>query len=155
MLSSRRHHHHQHNRFTALFAAPPGWASARRELLDFMVLGKINRGRYTTIWLGATPSGLTSAHLHHPIFLQAGCPSYHPTNSDKALKATSTGVIRQCIRNDESKMGSNFPQCFHGDGWVPSRHSAHRNPCHLSPKVLLQNNWREKTKWGAAESKVK
>ena len=26
---------------------PPGWAGARRELLDFMVQGKINRGRHT------------------------------------------------------------------------------------------------------------
>jgi len=39
--------HHHHNRFTALFPGPPGWASARRELLDFMVQGKINRGRHT------------------------------------------------------------------------------------------------------------
>jgi len=36
-----------HNRFTALFPGPPGWAGARRELLDFMVQGKINRGRHT------------------------------------------------------------------------------------------------------------
>jgi len=43
-----------------------------------------------TIRLGATPSRLTSAHLHHPpIFLQAGCPSCRPTNSVKALKTTS------------------------------------------------------------------
>jgi len=35
-----------------------------------------------TIWLGATPSGLTSAHLHHPpYFLRAGCPSCRTTNS--------------------------------------------------------------------------
>jgi len=54
-----------HNRFTALFPGPPGQAGARRELLDFMVQRKINRGRYTNR-LGATPSGLTSAHLHHP-----------------------------------------------------------------------------------------
>jgi len=41
-----------------------------------------------TMRLGATPSGLNSAHLHHPpIFLQAGCPSGRPTNSVKALKA--------------------------------------------------------------------
>ena len=39
--------HHHHNRFTVLFPGPPGWASARRELLDFMVQGKINRGRHT------------------------------------------------------------------------------------------------------------
>jgi len=35
-----------HNRFTALFPGPPGWAGARRELLDFMVQEKINRGRH-------------------------------------------------------------------------------------------------------------
>jgi len=28
---------HHHNHFTALFPGPPGWAGARRELLDFMV----------------------------------------------------------------------------------------------------------------------
>jgi len=39
--------HHHHNRFTALFPGPPGWAGARRELLDFMVQGEINRGRHT------------------------------------------------------------------------------------------------------------
>ena len=36
-----------HNHFTALFPGPPGWAGARRGLLDFMVQGKINRGRHT------------------------------------------------------------------------------------------------------------
>ena len=35
------------NCFTALFPGPPGWAGARRELLDFTVQGKINRGRHT------------------------------------------------------------------------------------------------------------
>ena len=40
-------HYHHHHRFTALFLGPPGWAGARRELLDFMVQGKINRGRHT------------------------------------------------------------------------------------------------------------
>jgi len=78
------------NHFLALFPGPPGWAGARIEVLDLMVQGK---GRLTkadpeTLRLGATPSGLTSAHLHHPpIFLQAGCPSCRPTNSVKAPKA--------------------------------------------------------------------
>jgi len=35
-------HHHHHNRFMALFPGPPGWAGARRELLDFMEQAKIN-----------------------------------------------------------------------------------------------------------------
>jgi len=38
---------HTHNHFMALFPGPPGWASAKRELLDFMVQGKINRGGHT------------------------------------------------------------------------------------------------------------
>jgi len=51
--------------------------------------GRLTEADTSTIRLGATPSGLTSAHLHHPHqFLQAGCPSCHPTNSVKALKAT-------------------------------------------------------------------
>jgi len=40
-------HPHHHNHFMALFPGLPGWASARRELLDFMVQGKMNRGRHT------------------------------------------------------------------------------------------------------------
>ena len=77
-----------HNRFTALFPGAPGWASARRKLLDFMVQGKINKGRHTDNLAGTTPSGLTSTHLYHPpIFLQAGCPSCRATNSVNALKA--------------------------------------------------------------------
>jgi len=35
-----------YNRFTALFSVPPGWAGARRKLLDFMVQGKINKSRH-------------------------------------------------------------------------------------------------------------
>jgi len=48
---------------------------------------KLTEADTLTIRLGATPSGL-SAHLHHPIFLQVGCPSCRPTNSVKVLKVT-------------------------------------------------------------------
>ena len=52
--------------------------------------GRSREADTPTIRLGGTPSGLTSAYLHHlPIFLQAGCPSCRPTNGIKALKATS------------------------------------------------------------------
>jgi len=33
--------------FHGPFLGPPGWDGARRELLDFMVQGKINRGKHT------------------------------------------------------------------------------------------------------------
>jgi len=48
--------------------------------------GRLTEADTPTIRLGVTPSGLTSAHLHHPpYFLQAGCPSCRPTNSFKAV----------------------------------------------------------------------
>jgi len=60
--------------------------------------GRLTEADTLIIWLGATPSGLTSAHLHHPpYFLGAGCPSCRPTNSVKALKATSAFALgRRC-----------------------------------------------------------
>ena len=39
---------HTHTQpFYGDFSGTPGWAGARRELLDFMVQGEINRGRHT------------------------------------------------------------------------------------------------------------
>jgi len=60
--------------------------------------GRLTETDTATIRMGNTPSGLTSAHLHHlPHFLQAGCPSCCPTNSIKAPKATSVfGLGRRC-----------------------------------------------------------
>ena len=92
-----RHHTTPPQPFYGPFPGPPGWAGARRELLDFMVQGKINRGRHIdhlarrhSIWTNQCPPP-PSPH----IFLQAGCPSCRPTNSIEALKAI---VFRQfCI----------------------------------------------------------
>jgi len=80
----------QHHTTTVLwpFLGPPGWAGARRELLDVMVQGKINRGRHTD-----HPAGHHSMCTNQcppppsPHFLQARCPFCHPTNSVEALKA--------------------------------------------------------------------
>jgi len=57
-------------------AEPPGWAGARRELLEFMVQGRLTEADTPTIRLGATPSGLTSAHLHHPPVLRNATKLY-------------------------------------------------------------------------------
>jgi len=82
---------HTHNRFMALFPGPSGWAGARRELLDFMVQGKINRGRHTDHRAGrhSIRTNQCPPPLSPHIFLRSGCPSCRPTNSIKALKATS------------------------------------------------------------------
>ena len=71
-----------HNHFTALFLGPPGWAGARRELLDLWCKG--TEADTPTIRLGATPSGLTSAHLHHPpniLYRPDALPAAQPTAS--------------------------------------------------------------------------
>jgi len=44
--------HTHHNHLTALFPGSAGSADARRELLDFMVQGKISRGRHTNYPVG-------------------------------------------------------------------------------------------------------
>ena len=59
------------------FLGLPRWSGARRELLDFMVQGKINRGRHTDT-LGTTPSRLTSGHLYHPPFFTGWMPFLPP-----------------------------------------------------------------------------
>jgi len=65
----------------------PGSSGARRELLDFMMQGKINK-RQTH-----RPSGWRTPHQDQPVptstippyFLKAKCPSCRPTNGVKAL----------------------------------------------------------------------
>jgi len=64
-----------------------------------MMQGKTNRGRHTDRPAGrhSIRTKQCSPPLHHPPrFLQAGCPSCRPTNSVKALKATSAfGLVRR------------------------------------------------------------
>jgi len=61
----------------------PGEPVPEEKLLVFLMQGKINRGDTLTIRLGTTPSGLTSAHLHHPsIFYRPDAlPAAKPTVS--------------------------------------------------------------------------
>jgi len=77
-------HHHHHYRFTALFPEPPGWACARRELLAFMVQGKINRGSHTdhptghhSIWTNQCPPP-SSPHIFYRL---DALPTTQPTAS--------------------------------------------------------------------------
>ena len=72
------------------FRDHPGEPVPEENFCTLWCKGRLTEADTPTIRLGATPSGLTSAHLQHPphSFLQAGCPSCRPTNSVKALKAT-------------------------------------------------------------------
>ena len=106
-----------HNRFTALFPGPPGRAGARRELLNFRVRGKINKGRHTD-HLAGRHSIRTNQYPPPPSphFLQARRPSCLPTNSVKALKA-----VHQLLRVPATSAQTNCSSlliimAMHGQG---------------------------------------
>jgi len=54
-----------------------------------MEQGRIMEAEAPTVRVGATPTGLMAPPSTQPLqgFLQAGCPSCHPTNSVTALTA--------------------------------------------------------------------
>jgi len=79
-----QHHTVHQNHVTALLPGPPGWDSARRELLTLWCKGRLTEADTQTIRLGATPSVLTIAHLHHPPIFFYGpdaLPAAQPTVS--------------------------------------------------------------------------
>jgi len=86
------------------FRDHPGELVPEKNCRTFWCKGRLTQTDTQTIRLGATPSGLTSAHLHHPlIFLQAGCPYCRPTNSVEALKPQNSTSITNVIMHCNSK----------------------------------------------------
>jgi len=83
-------HHRTTTVLRPFFRDHPGEPVPEENFWTLWCNGRLIEADTLTIRLGATQSGLTSAHLHHPpIFLQAGCLSCHPTNSVKALKVAT------------------------------------------------------------------
>jgi len=69
------------------------------KLLDFIVHGKINRGRHTDHLVGC--HSIRTNQCPPPpslIFLHAGCPSCRPTNSVKALMQPNNTIIYYSTR---------------------------------------------------------
>ena len=81
------YHHHTTTVLRPFFRDHPG-EPVPENFWTLWCKARLTEANTPTIRLSATPSGLTSAHLHHPpIFLQARCPSCCPANSIKALEA--------------------------------------------------------------------
>ena len=84
---------HTHSRLTALFLGLPGWASTRKVKPIWILLKQetvCGSGISWAICKSASRSRqITMPVPHHSSFLQAGCPSWRPTNSIKALKANT------------------------------------------------------------------
>jgi len=106
-LSNYRKTHtvtHTHTRLMARCPGLPGWAGTRKVKPIWILLKQ-----ETVSGSGISWAICKSAHLsiqitmpapHHSVFLQAGCPSYRPTNSIKALKAVYT------VRESNNKLSS-------------------------------------------------
>ena len=101
------------------FRDHPGESMPEENFWTLWCKGRLTEADTPTIQLGATPSGLTSAHLHHPpIFLQAGCPSCRPTNGVYALKATDHDVHR--IQNTRLRLERLLLQTIFAHAFLPS-----------------------------------
>jgi len=95
-----------HNRFTALFPGPPGWAGARRELLDCMVQGKINTGRHTD-----HPAGRHSIRTKqcpaspspHTLYRPDALPAAQPTVSKHWRQSVFCEALQICyyVKQDQ------------------------------------------------------
>ena len=89
-------HTHTHIHLTALFPGLPGSAGTRKAKPIWILLKQETVSGSGIIWAicKSAPSSrkITTPAPHHSIFLQAGCPSCHPINSVKALKATREGL---------------------------------------------------------------
>ena len=91
MLADRETHTHTHTRLTAFFSGTTQMSRYQKgkNNLDFMEQTVSGSGITWAICKSAPCyRQITTPAPHHSVFLQAGCPSCHPTNSIKALKAS-------------------------------------------------------------------
>jgi len=72
-----------HNRFTALFRNHPGEPAPEENFWTLRCKGRLTEADKLTIRLGATPSGLTSAHLHHPPIFSMGRMPFLPPKQQR------------------------------------------------------------------------
>jgi len=108
-----------HNRFMDLFLGSPGWAGARRNLLDVMVQENITEADTLKIQLGATPSGLISkwqqpTSLIPPFYVR--CPSCRKLpiypglwQAPNMLVCIPSGVVHHCQANNGWDVSSVYP----------------------------------------------
>jgi len=77
-----------YNRFMALFRDHPGKLVTEENFWTLWCKGRLTEADTPTIQLGATPSGLSSAHLHHP-------PIYYRLDALPATQPTVSKHRRQ------------------------------------------------------------
>jgi len=75
------HYRHTTAVLRPFFGDHPGELVPEENFWTLWCKGRLTEADTLTIWLGVTPSGLTSAHLHHPPFLYRldALPAAQPT----------------------------------------------------------------------------
>jgi len=78
------------------FRDHPGEPVPEENFWTLWCKGRLTEADTPTIWLGATPSGLTSAHLHHPtIFFTGRMPFLPPNQQCQSTDGNTT--LENCI----------------------------------------------------------
>ena len=103
-------HTQTHTCLTALCPELPRWAGTK-PIWILLKQETVNGSGISWAICKSAPRSrqITTPAPHHSSFLQAGCPSCHPTNSVKALKATRTtkqgyGKSHQILANLSKKL---------------------------------------------------
>jgi len=84
----------RHNRFTALFRDHLGELVPEENFWTSWCKDRLTEADTPTMWLSATPSGLTSANLYHPPFFTGWMPFLLPNQQYQSTEGTvhSTAV---------------------------------------------------------------
>ena len=108
-------HTHTHTHLTALCPGLPRWAGTRKVKRVWILLKQETVSGSGIIWAicKSAPCSRQTTTLapHYSVFLQAGCPSCHPTNSVKALKIRALKVGFTVLISKSSNTES--VQCIH------------------------------------------
>jgi len=75
--------HHTTTVLRPFFWDHPGEPVPEENFWTLWCKGRLTEADTSTVWLGFTPSGLTSAHLHHPTYFYRpdALPAAQPTAS--------------------------------------------------------------------------
>jgi len=92
-IRSYIHTHTRTHPFNGPFPGLPRWAGTRKVKPLWILLKQETVSGSGISWAVCKSAPccrqITTPAPHHSVFVQAGCPSCHPTNSVKALKAVS------------------------------------------------------------------
>jgi len=92
----------RHNHFTALFRDHLSEPVPEEKFWTLWCKGRLTEANTLTIRQGTTPSGLTSAHLHHPPIFFTGRMPFLPPNQQ-----------RQCTEGTHYKALLYLRDCLH------------------------------------------